>query len=248
MLEIRKLLQRSAPDLQRTIERTHSLRVSHPRIEVAMSLYSQEDLDSIDASTDCLQAPSELNFHFDDIVINSTAYRRALAVRRSSPVVQPDDSGSLASVPDDVQSSQRMLGETCGQALHDGNEDNSSFLTAREDDASQVLVEAGNGWSRGRIDGVEGWLPGDFCERKTPTSGQGHEDVTGHSNLASVRVGESLSEAEKTAAETLAERVQRIVEKHYEESAAVNASMALVLEKHRLIYAEYVARQSELDR
>lgn len=106
MFEISNLLQRNAPDLQKTIERIHSLLVSHPHIEVALSLYSQEDQDSVFASKNCLQAPSELKFDFDDIVVDSTAYRQALAAaQRSFPIAQQDDSEGLASVLDDVEPS-----------------------------------------------------------------------------------------------------------------------------------------------
>jgi hypothetical protein len=39
-----------------------------------MSLHNQEERDSLCAATDCLQAPSEVEFDFDDIVVNSAAY------------------------------------------------------------------------------------------------------------------------------------------------------------------------------
>lgn len=165
LLEITRLLKRNAPDLQKTIERTHSLRVSHPQIEVALSLYSQEDHDSVYASTNCLQAPSELNFDFDDLVVNSTAYRRALAAaQRSNPIAQQDDIGGLASVTDDVQPSQRILAQIYARALYDFDRDDHDFLTVREGDTFQVLMETGKGWPYGRLDGVQGWLPSEFCE------------------------------------------------------------------------------------
>ena len=239
LLEITNLLRRNAPDLQKSIERTHSLRVSHPQIEVALSLYSQEDHDSVYASTNCLQAPSELNFDFDDIVVNSTAYRRALAAaQRSSPIAQQDDSEGLASVPDGVEPSQYA------RALYDFDKDNPNFLTVREGDTFEVLVETGIGWSYGSIDGVQGWLPSKFCEMITSTSSHDHQDVTDYSDLASTTVGESSSEAEETPA-----KEKLTFKKLWEERTADYAEMVLELqaEKQRRI-VEYAARQAELDR
>jgi hypothetical protein len=66
-----------------------------------MSLYNQEEQDSLYAATDCLQAPSELEFDFDDVIVNSAAYRRVLAAaQRPILVAQQDDSECLANFPD----------------------------------------------------------------------------------------------------------------------------------------------------
>lgn len=123
MSEIKKLLQSNAPDLQKTVERTHSLRLSHPKIDVALSLYSQEDRSSLYAVTDYLQTPSELDFDFDDIVVNSTAYRRVLAAaRRPASTAKQDDSERLATfaeVSDDVASFRKDSEVSYDQALRD---------------------------------------------------------------------------------------------------------------------------------
>ena len=121
--EIKKLLQSNATDLQKTVERTHSLRLSHPKIDVALSLFSQEDRSSLYAVTDYLQTPSELDFDFDNIVVNSKAYRRVLAAaRRSASTAKQDDSERLAAfaeVSDDVASFRKNLEASYDRALRD---------------------------------------------------------------------------------------------------------------------------------
>ena len=78
LFEITQLLHRNAPDLQKTVERTRSLRLTHPQVRVAESIYSQDDRMSVYSARDSILASSELDFDFDDIVVNSAAYRRVL--------------------------------------------------------------------------------------------------------------------------------------------------------------------------
>ncbi|KAK5735308.1 hypothetical protein LTR17_008315 [Elasticomyces elasticus] len=82
LAEITQLLRQKGPELRRTIERTESLRYSHPSVKVAESIYSPEDRGSVYSSADSIMASSELEFDFDDIIVNSAAYRRALAAAR----------------------------------------------------------------------------------------------------------------------------------------------------------------------
>lgn len=188
MLEITKLLQRNAPELQKTVERTHSLRLSHPKIDVAMSLYNQEGQDSLYAATDCFQAPSELEFDFDDIVVNSAAYRRALAAaQRQIPVTQQDDSGGLVNNPDDVESPQTMISQsTHVRVLQGYRNDDPLMLSAREGDIFEILVETPNGLLYGILDGVAGWLPSNYCEIIPPPSDHAQEALNGLSSVASM--------------------------------------------------------------
>jgi len=68
-----------------------------------MSLYSCEDRDTLYAVTECVQTPSELEFDFDDIVVDSAAYRRVLAAaKRPASTARQDESEGLVEVPDDV--------------------------------------------------------------------------------------------------------------------------------------------------
>ena len=82
LFEITQLLHRNAPDLQKTVERTRSLRLSHPQVKVAESIYSQDDRMSVYSARDSMLASSELDFDFDDIVVNSAAYRRVLSAAK----------------------------------------------------------------------------------------------------------------------------------------------------------------------
>lgn len=68
-----------------------------------MSLYNEEDRNSLYAVTDCLQILSELDFDFGDIVVNSTAYRRVLAAaKQPACTAKQDDSEGLVEVADDL--------------------------------------------------------------------------------------------------------------------------------------------------
>jgi hypothetical protein len=62
---------------------TQSLRARNPSVRVANSIYDRTDQATSQApfsyNTASIAAPSELEFEFDDMVINSQAYRRAMA-------------------------------------------------------------------------------------------------------------------------------------------------------------------------
>lgn len=248
MLEITKLLQRNAPELQKTVERTHSLRLSHPEIEVAMSLYNQEGQDSLYAATECFQAPSELEFDFDDIVVNSAAYRRALAAaQRQIPITQQDDSGGLANVLDDVESPHTISESTHVRALQEYSNDNPLALSVREGDIFEILMETPNGWSYGRMDGVAGWLPSNYYEIIPPPSDYAQEALNGLSSVASMIDEPHLREEDMPTEPTEEERLA--FEELCEEKTAEYAQMVQEIQAEKLQrIAEYAARQSELDR
>lgn len=82
LAEITQLLQQKTPELKQTIESTGSLRRMYPSVKVAESIYSQEDRMSVYSAADSMLASSDLDFDFDDIIVNSAAYRRALAAAR----------------------------------------------------------------------------------------------------------------------------------------------------------------------
>lgn len=90
LLEITQLLQQKAPELKENVDRTESLRQSHPsvKMKVARSIFSREDRKSVYSAADSMVASSELEFDFDDMIVNSTAYRRALAAaqQRALPI------------------------------------------------------------------------------------------------------------------------------------------------------------------
>jgi hypothetical protein len=77
-----RLLQRNAEDLQETVERTRSLRRSRPQVDVAESIYSRDDCLSIYPTRDSMLASSEVDFDFDDVVVDSAVYRRVLTAAK----------------------------------------------------------------------------------------------------------------------------------------------------------------------
>ena len=105
-MEIAQLLQQKAPELKQNVERTQSLRRSHPsvKMKVADSIFSQEDRLSVFSAADSMMASSELEFDFDDIIVNSTAYRRALAAAKQQKQVPHAEevNGDLIDFSDDA--------------------------------------------------------------------------------------------------------------------------------------------------
>ena len=58
---------------------TQSLRAQNPGIRVANSIYDPADRPAFAHDAVSIAAPSDLEFEFDDVIINSQAYRRAMA-------------------------------------------------------------------------------------------------------------------------------------------------------------------------
>ena len=78
LTEIKQLLKQKAPHLREVIHSTQCLRHSYPSIDVAESMYSEADRASIHSESAPMIASSELDFDFDDIVVDSAAYRRVM--------------------------------------------------------------------------------------------------------------------------------------------------------------------------
>jgi hypothetical protein len=76
--EIKQLLKQKAPYLREAAESTQYLRRSYPLIDVAESIYHETDRVSMHSGSSPMTAPSELDFDFDDIVVDSAAYRRVM--------------------------------------------------------------------------------------------------------------------------------------------------------------------------
>ncbi|KAK5120732.1 hypothetical protein LTR85_006090 [Meristemomyces frigidus] len=87
--EITQLLQQKAPELKKTVEWTGSLRRLYPSVRVPESIYTQEDRMSVYSAADSMMSSSELEFDFDDIIVNSAAYRRPLAAARHPTPTPP---------------------------------------------------------------------------------------------------------------------------------------------------------------
>jgi hypothetical protein len=90
--EIKQLLKQKAPHLREVAKSTQSLRHSYPSVDVAESIYSEADRVSVHSSSDLTIPSSELEFDFDDIVVDSAAYRRAMtAARYQGPNFQQNE-------------------------------------------------------------------------------------------------------------------------------------------------------------
>ncbi|CAM1501491.1 Fc.00g034750.m01.CDS01 [Cosmosporella sp. VM-42] len=101
--DIRQMLARNQETIEGSVHRTHSLRRNHPNVYVPNSIYEGPDCENSVANGDGISviAPSKLEFAFDDLVINSQAYRRVLAQARSQAYNAPvENSGDLIDFSD----------------------------------------------------------------------------------------------------------------------------------------------------
>jgi hypothetical protein len=82
--EIKNMIQQKRGTIQATIKTTHSLRSGNPSIRVPASIYDGGNAMAInDMDVASVIAPSEIQFEFDDLVVNSQAYRRVFAQARA---------------------------------------------------------------------------------------------------------------------------------------------------------------------
>lgn len=80
--EIKKMIQKKRSTIQATARTTKSLRSGNPSVRVPASIYDGGNgITNNDVAS--VIAPSEINFEFDDLVINSQAYRRVFAQARA---------------------------------------------------------------------------------------------------------------------------------------------------------------------
>ncbi|KAK0616165.1 hypothetical protein B0T14DRAFT_522647 [Immersiella caudata] len=92
LTEIKDVLQQKQEVVRASTELTQSLRSRNPSVVVANSIYAGRDgrySSILDADDVSVVAPSDLDFEFDDLVVNSQAYRRALA--RAHAKTRPQD-------------------------------------------------------------------------------------------------------------------------------------------------------------
>ncbi|KAK4123924.1 hypothetical protein N657DRAFT_681038 [Parathielavia appendiculata] len=99
--EINDTLQRKGDAFRKSASMTQSLRARNPSVRVAGSIYSQgARAGSASAAPDALSivAPSDLEFDFDELVINSRAYRKlvhAQANKTQTAIAGGSTSGNL---------------------------------------------------------------------------------------------------------------------------------------------------------
>jgi hypothetical protein len=79
--EIKQMLQKNQETISTSVRTTESIRSANPMIRVASSIYDSEDHTGSMIIPDnvSIVASSELEFEFDNIIINSQAYRRVFA-------------------------------------------------------------------------------------------------------------------------------------------------------------------------
>ena len=102
------MLQQKGDAVLASVTVTQSLRARNPNVKVANSIYgegaSAGSVFAIDTAS--IAAPSELEFDFDDMVINSLAYRRAMAhaqTKARPPVTQEEPAlGDLIDLTDNL--------------------------------------------------------------------------------------------------------------------------------------------------
>ncbi|KAF1981746.1 hypothetical protein K402DRAFT_425161 [Aulographum hederae CBS 113979] len=79
--DIQKLLHDNNATLVESVSRSKSLRASHPNVRVPESVFELEN--SNDSTFGAHSATDQAEFDFDDVVVNSKAYRRAMALARA---------------------------------------------------------------------------------------------------------------------------------------------------------------------
>jgi hypothetical protein len=84
--DIKKLVDENSVKLDQVVKRSKTLRQSHPRLKVPESLF---DLNHADVTVDTETITKSTEFAFDDEVINSKVYRRAMALYMSSNETNP---------------------------------------------------------------------------------------------------------------------------------------------------------------
>ena len=81
LTEMKDMLQRKSEAVRSSAHQTLSLRSKNPSVAVPNSIFGDRNQNPVSQGHDVasIVAPSELEFEFDDIVVNSQAYRRVLA-------------------------------------------------------------------------------------------------------------------------------------------------------------------------
>lgn len=89
MADMRKLVEDNSSKLDQIVKRSRTLRQTHPRIRVPESIFSYDS--GVADASDAESISKSTHFEFDDQVINSKAYRRAMARYTMNPTDAPLD-------------------------------------------------------------------------------------------------------------------------------------------------------------
>jgi hypothetical protein len=89
MADMRKLVEDNSGKLDQIVKRSRTLRQTHPRIRVPESIFSYDS--GVADASDAESISKSTHFDFDDQVVNSKAYRRAMARYTMNPADAPSD-------------------------------------------------------------------------------------------------------------------------------------------------------------
>ena len=145
LAEIKQLLSEKAPDLREVVKSTESLRNSYPSVNVAEQIYSEADRMSIYAESDPFVASSQLEFDFDDLVVDSAVYRRVMAAAKNhtSHLRRDDASGVLVQNEESVTISTHRRHASEKQDLNHERQDSqmkNDIPHQRQDDAPEASI------------------------------------------------------------------------------------------------------------
>ncbi|OCK78595.1 hypothetical protein K432DRAFT_406322 [Lepidopterella palustris CBS 459.81] len=79
--DIKRLLQENSGTLEQVATRSRSLRATHPKVTVPDSMFYTDN--STGSVSNAYSIIGQAEFEFDDVVVNSKAYRRAMAIAQA---------------------------------------------------------------------------------------------------------------------------------------------------------------------
>lgn len=147
--DIRTLVTANSATLDQVVERSKTLRKAHPRVQVPESVFSNDNT-LIDA-TDVESILHSTEFTFDDEVVNSKAYRRAMALYTSkgkleAPITSSDSAASddpPAYEPSILSAAEPQLTKmnTMDDLLKEIEEDLSTCTTLEDDSGEDYATD-----------------------------------------------------------------------------------------------------------
>lgn len=82
-------MHRNQEVLVNTIERTKALRASYQPVNVPASIFSSDKHQSLPSYRTSMAGDSSVEFDFDDVIVNSKAYRQAIKVKSAQTNIRP---------------------------------------------------------------------------------------------------------------------------------------------------------------
>jgi hypothetical protein len=150
LAEITQLLQQIAPELKKNVARTNSIQRSHPSVKVPDSIFSREERQSIRSAADSVMASSELEFDFDDIIVNSMVYRRILAEAKSQTRSPAPTDHSNEDILDQSDSSTIKQSKS-ERATSKGSSSNNDLSAQSTNGIEDVKMSSLWPWRRRRV-------------------------------------------------------------------------------------------------